>query len=303
MIQNNSITVFTPTYNRAYLLPVLYDSLCTQTCKDFVWLVIDDGSSDDTESLVKGWIDEKKVKIQYHYQENGGMVDAHNTAHHIMETDLCVCIDSDDYMPNNAIERILTLWKLHGYEECAGIVGLDAYKNGKIVGTKLPNINEAKFSELYVNYKVTGDKKFIHNRKVFNQYLPYPFFANEKFPITSYLYLLIEQKHKLLLFNEVFCIVEYFPDGLSNNLIKQYRESPKSFAFYRIAKMKYALNYKERFRNAIHYVSSSIMSKNINFLKETPYKWTTFLALPFGVLLCLYINYTTNQKVNKKLNK
>ena len=74
MIQNNSITVFTPTYNRAYLLPVLYDSLCTQTCKDFVWLVIDDGSSDDTESLVKGWIDEKKIKIDYAYKKSSQFI-------------------------------------------------------------------------------------------------------------------------------------------------------------------------------------------------------------------------------------
>lgn len=297
-----TITIFTPTYNRAYLLPVLYDSLCRQTCKDFIWLVIDDGSTDNTKEIVNQWISEGKISIRYQYQENKGMVGAHNTAHYIMDTELCVCIDSDDYMPDDATEKILKLWRQHGYPESAGMVGLDAYKNGNVVGTMLPEVKECKFSELYVKYKVSGDKKFVHNRKVFNKYLPYPFFDNEKFPITSYLYLFIEQEHRLLVFNEVFCIVEYMPDGLSNSLIKQYKDSPKSFAFYRIAKMKYALNYKERFKNAIHYVSSSIMAKNKNLLKESPFKITTILAFPFGCFLYLYLTNTKKNKINKKLN-
>ncbi len=119
------------------------------------------------------------------------------------------------------------------------MVGLDAFENGKIIGTKLPNIRECTFSELYTVYQISGDKKFVHNRKVSNKYLPYKFLMT-KYLVTSYLYLLIEQYHKLLVFNEVFCIVEYQPDGLSMNLFNQYKKSPKSFAFYRIAKMRAA---------------------------------------------------------------
>lgn len=297
------ITVFTPTYNRAYCLHQLYESLCRQSSKNFHWLIIDDGSTDNTKELVDEWIEDNKISMSYVYQENKGMVGAHNTAHCKMETELCVCIDSDDFMPDNAIEKILNLWKKFGYPESAGMVGLDAYKSGQIIGTKLPDIKECRFSELYTKYKITGDKKFVHNRKVFNKYLPYPFFDNEKFPVTSYLYLLIEQEHKLLLFNEVFCVVEYLEDGLSKGLINQYKESPKSFAFYRIAKMKSALSYKDKFRNAIHYVSSSLMAKNSKFIKKSPYKLTTILAIPFGIALYLYINNTSKGVVNKKLNR
>jgi glycosyltransferase involved in cell wall biosynthesis len=296
-----SITVFTPTYNRAYCLDQLYESLLRQTSNDFLWMIIDDGSTDSTQQLVQSWVADKKIDIHYHLQENKGMVGAHNTAHYLMETELCVCMDSDDYMPDNAIERILLLWQQHGYPESAGIVGLDSFSDGKIVGTQFPeNIKECKFSELYVNYKVSGDKKFVHNRNVFNRYLPYPFFDGEKFPITSYLYLFIEQKHKLLLFNEVFCIVEYMPDGLSMNLFNQYKQSPKSFAFYRIAKMRFALNYKERFQNAIHYVSSSIMARNSAYLKESPFKITTLLATPFGIALYFYLSKTKSKAILKK---
>ncbi|MPS73230.1 MAG: glycosyltransferase family 2 protein [Chryseobacterium sp.] len=297
------ITVFTPTYNRAHLLPKLYESLKDQTSKNFKWLIIDDGSVDNTKEVVETWINENEIEIAYHFQENMGMVAAHNTAHYLMDTELCVCIDSDDHMPNNAIELILDLWDKHGYDDCAGMVGLDAYTNGNIVGTRLPDIKECKFSELYTNYKISGDKKFVHNRKVFNKYLPYPRLGNEKFPVTSYLYLFIEQEHKLLIFNEVFCIIEYMEDGLSNNLIKQYRDSPNSFAFYRLAKMKFALNYKERFQNAIHYISSKLLGDCKNILKDSPAKLTTILAFPFGVLLYLYIKNTKKTAVNKKLNK
>ncbi|WP_321538948.1 glycosyltransferase family 2 protein [Flavobacterium piscinae] len=161
-----SITVFTPAYNRAYCLHLLYESLVRQTNQDFHWLIIDDGSTDNTEEVVRQWLEEGKISMQYHKQTNKGMVGAHNTAHYMMETELCVCMDSDDFMPDNAIERILALWKEHGYPESAGLVGLDAFKDGKIVGTKLPeNVKECKFSELYVKYNVSGDKNlFITER-------------------------------------------------------------------------------------------------------------------------------------------
>ena len=294
------ITVFTPSYNRAYCLHKLYNSLLKQTSQDFCWMIVDDGSTDETKEIIENWISDNIIEIVYFFQENKGMIAAHTAAHANMVTELCVCIDSDDYMPYNAVERILFLWDKFGYKESAGLVGLDAFEDGNIVGTMLPeNIKECKFSELYVNYKINGDKKFVHNREVFNKYLPYPLFENEKFPVTSYLYLFIEQKHKLLIFNEVFCIVEYQVDGLSMNLFDQYKRSPKSFAFYRIAKMKFALNYKERFKNAIHYVSSSMMAKDIAFLKKTPFKVTTILAIPFGVLLYFYIMKSGEKSIMK----
>ncbi len=293
-----AITVFTPTYNRAYILTRLYDSLCAQTNPDFEWLVIDDGSSDTTTELVNTFIAENKIKITYHYQANKGMVGAHNTAHHLMTTPLCVCIDSDDYMPKDAIDKILIFWEQHGSPEYAGIVGLDAFDDGSIIAP-LPTIKACKFSELYVKHNLAGDVKFVHNRAVFNQYLPYTFFEGEKYSVTSYLYLFIEQKHQLLICNEVFCIVEYLPDGLTMNLFNQYKQSPKSYAHYRLAKMKFALNYQERFRNAIHYVSSSLFAKDYKMFDKTPYKATVLLAFPFGIALNLYIQFSTQKSIRK----
>ncbi len=108
--QRPFLTVFTPTYNRAHLLPRVYESLCCQSCQDFEWLVIDDGSTDATRELVQGWINEGRIRIQYHWKENGGLYTGYNAAYKLAEGELCVCIDSDDWMPADAVEIIRNTW-------------------------------------------------------------------------------------------------------------------------------------------------------------------------------------------------
>ena len=110
------LTVFTPAYNRAYSLPRTYSSLKAQTCKDFIWLIIDDGSTDNTHELVECWMKEDNgFLIQYIYKENGGMHTAHNTAYANIHTELNVCVDSDDAMPDDAVEKILNKWEMVVY--------------------------------------------------------------------------------------------------------------------------------------------------------------------------------------------
>ena len=117
-----TITIFTPTYNRANTLGRTYKSLCYQTCKDFEWLIVDDGSTDNTSKLVEQWIVEADFVIRYIYKENGGLYTGYNTAYANIETELNVCIDSDDYMPNNAVEIIINHWRKYGSDKYAGII-------------------------------------------------------------------------------------------------------------------------------------------------------------------------------------
>lgn len=294
-----TITVFTPTYNRAYCLHKCYESLIEQSNQDFIWLIIDDGSTDDTKKLVESWIKENKIDIQYHYQENLGMHGGHNAAYRLIETTLNVCIDSDDCVGDNAIENILRAWEpIKNNPEFAGIVGLDADETGKIIGTKIPeHIQETTLYDLYNIHGVKGDKKLVYRTEVVKKYPPYPIFEGERFVPLGYLYQLIDQDYKLLPINKVFCIVEYMADGSSMNMLKQYRRHPRGFAFSRKSRMKMAKNFKDRFKNAIHYVSSSMFIKNGAFLKESPKKTTTILAIPFGILLNLYIRYKTKEGI------
>lgn len=294
------LTVFTPTYNRAYTLHLCYESLERQSCKDFIWLVIDDGSTDNTKELVDGWIKENKIQIQYFYQENQGMHGAHNAAYRLIETELNVCIDSDDYMPDDAVEKIITFWEKHGDKNYAGIVGLDASRGGDVIGTLLPtNLTEATLSDLYGKHKIKGDKKLVYRSELTKKAPPYPIFPGENYCPLSYKYILIDQQCPLLLLNDVLCHVEYLEDGSSMNIINQYKRNPRGFSFFRKVAMQYAPTHKARFREAIHFVSSSLIMKNNNYLFESPNKWTTLWATPFGIILFLYIMNTNKSTVLK----
>jgi glycosyltransferase involved in cell wall biosynthesis len=295
-----TLTVFTPTFNRAYTLHLCYESLKRQTCKDFIWLIIDDGSNDNTQELVETWISENIVPIRYYYQENQGMHGAHNTAYDLIDTELNVCIDSDDYMPDNSIEKIISFWLDHGSEKYAGVIGLDASPNGEIMGTKMPeNLKASTISYLYTKYKVKGDKKLVYRSELTKKIPPYPIFQDEKYCPLSYKYILIDQEFPMLVMNEILCYVEYLPDGSSMNMLNQYKKNPKGFSFFRKVAIKYAPSLKERFRESVHYVSSSMMIKNKNFLLDSPCKFITLLAIPFGVVLFIYINNSNKKAVIK----
>ncbi|QWU17040.1 Glycosyl transferase family 2 [Paenibacillus sophorae] len=288
-----SLTVFTPTYNRAHTLHLCYESLLRQSCKDFVWLIIDDGSTDRTKELVEAWINEGRMAIRYHYQDNRGMHGAHNAAYERIDTELNVCIDSDDYLADDAVDQILSFWKKHGSEQYAGIVGLDAAPDGEIIGTGMPEgLKASTLNGLYAKWKVKGDKKLVYRTAMTSCVPPYPIFPGEKYVPLSYKYLLIDQQLPLLVMNEVLCHVEYRTDGSSLNMMNQYRKNPRGFAFFRKVAMVYAPSFKERLREAVHYVSSSLIMGNRKFIAESPRKGMTVLALPLGGLLYLYIRRT-----------
>ncbi|WP_106496630.1 glycosyltransferase family 2 protein [Lentibacillus sp. Marseille-P4043] len=288
------ITVFTPTYNRAYCLHHCYESLKRQTCNDFIWLIIDDGSTDHTKELVDTWIMENHIEISYQWQQNQGMHGAHNTAYEQIQTELNVCIDSDDYMPDDAIEKILTCWNKYGSNKVSGIIGLDADHHKQIIGTKLPeDRKQSTLFDLYYKRHVTGDKKLVYRSDLTKEY-PYPIFAREKYVGLAYKYYMLDQDYEMILMNEILCCVEYLPDGSSRNMLKQYRKNPKGFSFYRKELMKLPFaSISFKFRQAIHYVSSSLLSNNGSFLKETPSKMLTILALPIGYMLFRYIKSRT----------
>lgn len=294
------LNVFTPTYNRAYCLGDLYESLCRQTSADFLWLVIDDGSTDGTAALVAGWMEEGKVEIKYHYKENGGMHTGYNAAYDLIETELNMCIDSDDYCPDNAIELIVEYWNQFGSDQYAGIFALDCLKNGAIIGDRFPKqLKETTVGDFYWIHHLKGDKKLIYRTEVVKQYDRYPEFQGEKFVPIFCMPFMIDRDYKLLTLNEVVCIVEYREDGSTKNIIQSYFKNVKGFNYARTIRMRYSPSFKDRFRNAIHYVSGSMIDRNRNFLFESPKKMMTFFAIPFGVVLYAYLKYLIPKKKTK----
>jgi glycosyltransferase involved in cell wall biosynthesis len=288
-----TLTIFTPTFNRAFCLDNLYQSLMHQTNQDFLWLIIDDGSTDNSKQLINSWQVENKIEIQYIYQQNQGMHGAHNTAYQNISTELNTCIDSDDFMPKTAVDAILTCWKTNKNQHIAGIVGLDINTKNELIGTQFEsNLTETTLSGFYERGG-KGDKKVVYRTDIVNKYPEYPIFEGEKYVSLAYKYLLIDQDYKLLILNKPLVIVEYLAEGSSLNMINQYVKNPKGFAFIRKINMQYKNNYSRKFIECIHYVSSSIMTNNYKFINESPLKIATIFAIPFGIILFFYIQFKT----------
>jgi glycosyltransferase involved in cell wall biosynthesis len=293
-IKNILLTVFTPAYNRAHTLPRTYRSLCDQNCKEFIWLIVDDGSTDETASLVRKWQSEDRgFEIRYVYKENGGMHTAHNKAYELIDTELNVCIDSDDCLAPGAVEKILSYWEQVRERGYAGLIGLDSDLQGQLIGKGFPEgMRETTLGGYYAGGG-RGDKKLVYRTDVIRQYPPYPVFDGERYVSLGYKYQLIDQEYKLAVLNEVLCNVEYQADGSSRNMLRQYRKNPKGFAFIRKIDMQYHTSKKRLFMDCIHYVSSSLICRNRHFIAESPRKCMTVLAIPFGIALTAYIYIKT----------
>ena len=284
------LTVFTPAYNRGNTLLRTYKSLCDQDCKDFVWLVVDDGSSDNTAELVKDWQSrENGFEIRYIYKENGGMHTAHNTAYENIDTELNVCIDSDDKMAPGAVKKIKSAWEKVRGNNFAGLIALNADFAGKVIGKGFPEgMSETTLGGYYATGGL-GDKKLIYRTDVINKYPPYPVFPGEKYVALAYKYRLIDQDYKLAVLNDIVCNVEYQADGSSATMWKQYLKNPQGFAFWRKVCMEYPETHKRVFIDCIHYVSSSLIAHNRYFLEESPRKMLTILALLPGICLTVLV--------------
>lgn len=284
------LTIFTPAYNRAHTLPRTYKSLLRQSCKDFLWLIVDDGSTDNTEALVRDWQScENGFEIQYIYKANGGLHTAYNAAIAQLHTELAMCIDSDDWLTDGAIEKVLSKWAIDGDETLAGIDSLDCYANGNIIGDLLPNQKTINLIDLYVGkYHIkNGDRKLIVRSDLYKSVAPMPTLNGEKNFNPHYMHLQISLKYDFLVMNEPVCFVEYQPDGMTRNIFKQYLDSPNSFAQLRRLCMRFQnapLLFK--IKNALHYDSSCILAGRTHSIwKDSTQPFLTCFVLLPGALL------------------
>jgi len=229
------ITVFTATYNRAYILPHLHKSLSEQSDKSFEWIIVNDGSIDNTEELITGWKNENKMNIRYIKTTNGGKQRAINRGVKEAKGELFFIVDSDDYLSSDAIAVIQTDWK-KDTETKVEISGLCykkiIYTTGKSIGDDFPEpVVITSLLNIIYHYKILGDMAQIFKTELLRQY-PFPEIDGENFVPEAYIWNRITNDKPMKFINKGIYFCEYLEDGLSNNFSKNLKRNPKGFSLY-----------------------------------------------------------------------
>lgn len=231
-MEEKKITIFTPTYNRGDLLNVLYESLLKQEYKNFEWLIVDDGSSDNTKDVVNQFISEKKIDIKYIFQKNGGKHRAINTGIKKATGDLFFIVDSDDYLTDDALITIIDKEKSIKESNLAGLCFLRGKDEKNMIGTasKEDNIDLLQFDRK--KYGISGDKAEVFYTKILKKY-KFSEYENEKFLNECIVWNKIAfDGYKLRYFNKIIYICDYLENGLTKNIKNNLRKSPKGFLEY-----------------------------------------------------------------------
>ena len=320
-----TLTVFTPAYNRAHTIVRTFESLRRQTCKDFEWMIIDDGSTDNIRQWLMSlsediefkeqifdWmgralpnisdehshfiVDVDGMRIEYVYKTNGGLYTGYNVAFQTIKTALCVCIDSDDYAPDDLVENIKNIWdnlSIKQRTSVGGIVGLDYNVVGQQpIGGFFPINNQtAWISDL--NHK--GDSKFVFRTELIKRYCPQIGFEGERDYNPHYMQMQLFDKYPMWIVNKNFCWVEYQigVDSMSQAIFKQYIRSPKSYARYRLMElsMTRGLSFSRKFSLCAHYISACLFCHDRDWFRNSNNKILVLLAVPLGFVYNIFIRY------------
>lgn len=263
-------TVFTPTYNRAYLLSNLYNSLIKQSNKNFEWIIIDDGSTDDTEELISKYIKEKKINIIYKKVDNGGKHRAINKGIKIANGKVFAIVDSDDQLTFNAIEKLYEWFSnLKDDKKYCGVAGNRGYRNGKIIGSTFSG-NVISCSAIERNkYNIKGDKFEVYYTNILKKY-PFPEFEGEKFLSEIIVWTRMAKDGYIIEWhNDIIYLCEYLNDGLTTNNYKLLRNNPKGYALRIKEQVLYAnISFKQKLGYYSTYYFLNKNKKNLRTIKN-----------------------------------
>lgn len=272
------ITIFTPSYNRGYTLHNLYNSLCKQKFKDFEWVIVDDGSTDNTKELVDLWKKENKVSIRYIYQKNSGKPAAHNKGVKEGRGMLFTCVDSDDYLTDDALQLIYDIWSKENKQTRIGILAYKINRYGKNI-TKLTknNLVEATLHDAYRKYGLKGDTMLIYRSEVIKKYT-FPIIDGEKFIPEGYLYNQLDKEGPMYIYRKGIYVCEYLPDGYTKNVAKLLYENYKGYILHINQRLKESTSFKDKVMDTIRYIAILIAHKENNIIKDAVYPAIALLA-------------------------
>lgn len=282
------LTVFTPTYNRAYILPRLYESLLKQTDRNFEWVIVNDGSTDNTRELVKEWINENKFTIRYYEQENQGKPMAHNMGVEMSSGEIFTCVDSDDFLTDNAIEIINRKWNdCRKEEKCIGIVGTRIRLDGKPVGSgMIQGVQSSTLYDLYNKHKYTGDTILVYKTEILKKHR-FPKIEGEKFIPETYLYNQLDAEGELATIKDGVYVCEYLNDGYTNNSTKLISNNPKGYILAAEQELYIAKSLRGKLRASAKVVLGNWLATNKGFIKKYDNKFLIILSMPLAYVIYL----------------
>lgn len=286
----NRITIFTPTFNRVNLLTNVYKSLKAQTNKNFIWLIIDDGSTDDTEKTVKKWIKEKKLTIEYYKKQNGGKHTAYNFALEKINTEyVLIALDSDDIIVKDGVEYLYSMFK-HLTNEYVGIVCLRSNdENTKDKTCKIYNLSKLKnksLQEALENNLFDAECSFLFKTDYIKKY-KFPEIAGEKFFTEAYIYYQLNQK--MLWSDKILTVGTYLDDGLTKNIYKLFLNSPNSWRLYNEIRMTQNKSFYKRLKYKVYFIAFCLLSGNSPFKQSFSNKILLLILYPVGYLGYLHL--------------
>lgn len=284
------LTVFTPAYNRAALLPRLYESLLAQESGDFEWLVVDDGSTDDTPAVIRTFAKEGRIPVRYIRQENGGKHTAHNCAVQQARGDWFFCVDSDDWLAPGAVEHVLDA--LRRIEpEVSGLVGRKADQTGRSLCAALSKAEPCRGLYSLVRRSGGGEYALLFRTEVLREY-SFPVIPGERFMTECVLYDRLELAGNTVCpLNEMLEICEYQPGGLSSHPYRLLLQNPGGYQLYHGQRIDLVLTFRERLRHCVSYQAFRSMSGRRGDCYRGRHRLLAACAWLPGQLAAVYYQY------------
>ena len=283
--QRYKITVFTATYNRGQLLTRLHESLCRQQMREMEWLVVDDGSTDDTAAVVAGFIAAGNIDIRYQQQAHSGKHRAINRGVAQAQGELFFIVDSDDYLPDDALATIVAQWdEVRDNPAMGGVAGLDGRVTGKRIGTGLPSDHiDCSAIDIRNHYHVRGDLAEVFRTAVLRQY-PFPEIEGETFCPEDLIWNRVTQEHKLRYFNKIIYIADYQRDGLSSRHVANRMDSPVAVCTHYCELNGYDIPVKQKAKAAINYWRFRACVPRGKQVPKLPWYWSV-VGWPAGIAM------------------
>lgn len=286
-------TVFTPTYNRAYILSELYNSLCRQTCMDFEWLIVDDGSSDDTETLVQSWSSSNiEFSIKYYKKENGGKPRAINYGIKFASGKYFFMVDSDDMLQPDAIAKLAEWIKDIDREPAfIGVGAAKGYSMTEYIKGVPPTVN----SDGYIDatnlerrlYNMDADMCEAYKTEIFRKFpmaeWPGELFAPEQIALNE----IALAGYKLRWHKDIIYICDYHDDGLTKGSKKLEKNNPMGYAMMYNHMLRYGYTFKKNLFFAAQLTALSIYGKKPSYIFKTNNVLATIFTFPIGLILSI----------------